>query len=252
MLTITNANKTFIIDASTQIKALDNVSLALANKDFVILIGNNGSGKTTLLNAITGEIKLDTGIISQNNQDITHLSTEKRTKKIAKIAQNPLSSTVAELSVVQNFRLAYLKKNKLGLSFSITATFRKKVKDKIATLNMGLEDKIDQEMGKLSGGQRQALAVLMHTWYRPEILLLDEPTAALDATSAETVMNMIHNIVQDYQIPCILITHHIPDILRYGNRLIQMRQGRIERDLSLSEKSTLTPDTILKWLSAAG
>ncbi|MCS7028784.1 MAG: ATP-binding cassette domain-containing protein [Bacteroidia bacterium] len=249
MLTITNATKTFVIDAYTQIKALDNVSLTLGDNDFVILIGSNGSGKTTLFNAITGEITLDKGSIFQDKENIAYLSTVKRSKKIAKIAQNPLAGTVAELSIVQNFRLAYLKNKKLGLNIAITSNFRQKVKEKVALLNMGLEDKIDQEMGKLSGGQRQALSLLMHTWHKPELLLLDEPTAALDAAAADTVMKIVQRIVQEYQIPCMLITHNIPDMIQYGNRLVQMHKGKIVRDLSLEEKSNLKPEIILKWLS---
>lgn len=249
MLSIENANKVFVTDAHTRIYGLQDVSLSLQKGDFLILIGSNGSGKSTLLNAISGYVTLDTGKIMLNGKEITHLSARERSKNIVRIAQNPASNTVAELSVIQNFRLAYLRKQSIGLKKAITSSFYKDVQEKTATLNMGLEYKLEQEMGKLSGGQRQALALLMHTWHKPDLLLLDEPTAALDVKSADTVMNIVQNIIKEHTIPCILITHSLKDMIQYGNRLIQLQQGKIIRNLSQNQKSRLSVSEILGWLS---
>lgn len=250
MLSIEKATKTFAIDAHTRIYGLKEVSLTLQNEDFLVLIGGNGSGKSTLLNAINGSITLDSGKISLNEKNILPISARKRSKNIVKIAQNPLQNTISELSVIQNFRLAYLRSHRIKLKTGITKAFYREVQDKVATLNMGLEDKLMQEMGKLSGGQRQALSLLMHTcWDKPELLLLDEPTAALDVKSADTVMNIVNTIVKEYAIPCILITHNLKEMIQYGNCLIQLHQGKIIRTLSKQEKADLSPTEVLKWLS---
>jgi len=249
MLHIENATKVFEIDSQTRIYGLKEISLSLQKEDFLVLIGSNGSGKSTLLNAISGNILLDSGKILLHNKEISNFSAQERSKNIVKIAQNPLSNTVSELTVVQNFRLAYLRKKVIGFKMAVTASFYREVQEKVATLNMGLENKLEQEMGKLSGGQRQALALLMHTWHKPDVLLLDEPTAALDVKSAETVMNMVEKIITECKIPCILITHHVKDMIQYGNRLIQMRQGEVVRNLSEFEKSKLSATEILAWLS---
>lgn len=249
MLSIENARKIFVIDEHTHIYGLNEVSLSLQQEDFLILIGSNGSGKSTLLNAISGYVRLNSGKILLNGKEITHLPARERSKNIVRIAQNPAMNTVSELSVIENFRLAYLRNQSITLKKAITTSFYKEVEQKVAALNMGLENKLNQEMGKLSGGQRQALSLLMHTWHKPELLLLDEPTAALDVKSADTVMNIVQNITQQYKIPCILITHSLKDMLQYGNRLIQLHQGKIIRHLTEQEKKKITASEILGWLS---
>lgn len=249
MLSIENVSKVFIIDEYTHTQGLSEVSLHIQQDDFLVLIGSNGSGKSTLLNAISGYITLDTGRILLNNTNITRLSAKEKSKNIVKIAQNPAFNTVSELSVVQNFRLASLRKKGISIKKAITISFYKEVQEKVATLNMGLENKLNQEMGKLSGGQKQALALLMHTWHKPDVLLLDEPTAALDVKSADTVMGMVEKITKQYNIPCILITHNLKEMIQYGNRLVQLHQGKIVRDLSQNQKSGLSASEILSWLS---
>jgi putative ABC transport system ATP-binding protein len=249
MLSIENASKLFVIDEQTRIYGLKEISLSIQKDDFLILIGSNGSGKSTLLNVISGHIILDSGRILLNGKEITHLSAQERSKIIVRIAQNPATNTIAELSVVQNFRLAYLRKKNIGLRKAVTTSFYNEVKEKVAVLNMGLEKKLNQEMGKLSGGQRQALSLLMYTWHKPELLLLDEPTAALDVKSADTVMNIVQKITKEYKIPCILITHNLKDMIQYGNRLIQLHQGKIVRNVSENEKTMLSAPKILSWLS---
>ncbi len=249
MLSIENASKIFVIDEHTRIYGLNEVSLSLQKEDFLILIGSNGSGKSTLLNAISGYIALNSGKILLNGKEITHLSARERSKSIVRIAQNPATNTVSELSVVQNFRLAYLRKRSTGLKKAIDRSFYKEVQEKVSLLNMGLENKLNQEMSKLSGGQRQALSVLMYTWHKPELLLLDEPTAALDVKSADTVMNIVQYITKEHKIPCILITHNLKDMIQYGNRLIQLNQGKIIRNITEQEKQNLSTSEILAWLS---
>lgn len=249
MLRIENANKVFKIDEHTRLYALQEVSLFLAQEDFLVLIGSNGSGKSTLLNAVSGDIRLDTGQILLHQKEITKHSAQERSKYIVKIAQNPGLNTVSELSVIQNFRLAYLRNRRIGIKKGITKTFYQEVQEKIYTLNMGLENKLEQEMGKLSGGQRQALSLLMHTWHKPELLLLDEPTAALDVQSAHRVMNIVAQIVQEYKIPCMLITHNLKEMTEYGNRLIQLHQGKIIREVKGEQKVYLSFTEIIEWLA---
>jgi putative ABC transport system ATP-binding protein len=191
----------------------------------------------------------NSGSISINNSNVTQLSDYQRSKWIARVFQNPLSGTAPDLSIIDNFRLAAIRTQTKGLSIGITNSFKQQVKEQIATLGMGLENKIEQPMGTLSGGQRQALTLLMSVTDACKVLLLDEPTAALDPRSAGVVMQTADKLVRDFKLTSILITHNLKDAYNYGNRLIQMSEGLIIKDIPQSEKLQLSQNDIFNWFT---
>ncbi|MFA6083115.1 ABC transporter ATP-binding protein [Mucilaginibacter sp.] len=247
MIEIANISKTFNTGKPNQVNAISKVSLNIKAGEFVVIIGSNGSGKTTLLNLVAGNILPDNGTITIDGNNVTRLPEYKRSKWIARIFQNPLLGTAADLSIVDNFRLAAIRTQYKGLSIGKNESFKKLVKDKIATLGMGLEDKIEQPIGTLSGGQRQALTLLMSVMDTCKILLLDEPTAALDPRSAENVMRIADNLIKEYSLTAILVTHNLKDAGNYGSRIIQMGEGEILKDVSAIEKSKLKQNDLFDW-----
>ena len=247
MIEIANISKTFNTGKPNQVNAISKVSLNIKAGEFVVIIGSNGSGKTTLLNLVAGNILPDNGTITIDGNNVTRLPEYKRSKWIARIFQNPLLGTAADLSIVDNFRLAAIRTQYKGLSIGKNESFKKLVKDKIATLGMGLEDKIEQPIGTLSGGQRQALTLLMSVMDTCKILLLDEPTAALDPRSAENVMRIADNLIKEYSLTAILVTHNLKDAGNYGSRIIQMGEGEILKDVSAVEKSKLKQNDLFDW-----
>jgi putative ABC transport system ATP-binding protein len=247
MIEIANISKTFNTGKPNQVNAISKVSLNIKAGEFVVIVGSNGSGKTTLLNLVAGNILPDTGTITIDGNNVTSLPEYKRSKWIARIFQNPLLGTAADLSIVDNFRLAAIRTQYKGLSIGKNESFKKLVKDKIATLGMGLESKIEQPIGTLSGGQRQALTLLMSVMDTCKILLLDEPTAALDPRSAENVMRIANGLIKEYNLTSILVTHNLKDAGNYGSRIIQMGEGEILRDVSTVEKSKLKQNDLFDW-----
>jgi putative ABC transport system ATP-binding protein len=247
MIEITNISKTFNTGKPNQVNAISKVNLNIKAGEFVVIVGSNGSGKTTLLNLVAGNILPDTGIITIDGNNVTRLPEYKRSKWIARIFQNPLLGTAADLSIVDNFRLAAIRTQYKGLSIGKNESFKKLVKDKIASLGMGLESKIEQPIGTLSGGQRQALTLLMSVMDTCKILLLDEPTAALDPRSAENVMRIADSLIKEYSLTSILVTHNLKDAGNYGSRIIQMGEGEILRDVSAAEKSKLRQNDLFDW-----
>jgi putative ABC transport system ATP-binding protein len=247
MIEIANISKTFNTGKPNQVNAICNVSLNIKAGEFVVIVGSNGSGKTTLLNLVAGNILPDTGAITIDGNNVTRLPEYKRSKWIARIFQNPLLGTAGDLSIVDNFRLAAIRTQYKGLSIGKNESFKKLVKDKIATLDMGLESKIEQPIGTLSGGQRQALTLLMSVMDTCKILLLDEPTAALDPRSAENVMRIADSLIKEYSLTAILVTHNLKDAGNYGSRIIQMGEGEILRDVSTIEKSKLKQSDLFDW-----
>ena len=215
----------------------------------MVVIGANGSGKSTLLNIIAGNIFVDKGSIKIDGTDVTRWKDFERSKFISRIFQNPLSGTAPDLSIIDNFRLAALRSQSKKLSRGIDATFREKVKSKIAFLEMGLENKLDQAMGLLSGGQRQALTLMMAVMDETKVLLLDEPTAALDPKSSEIVIEKTRQLVDEYKLTAMLVTHDMKYAQRYGNRIIQMVQGKISKDISNTEKSKINTQQIYEWFA---
>lgn len=249
MITLQHISKTYYKGQSNEVKALQPLSLEINQGDFVIIVGANGSGKTTLLNLISGEISPSEGKILIHQQEIQTLPDDKRSKWIAKVFQNPLSGTAADLTVIENFRLAALRAQSKKLKMGIDAAFIQRVKNEIATLGMGLEDKIYQKMGSLSGGQRQALTLLMCKMDELSILLLDEPTAALDPRSANKILQIAKQMNETKQLTTLLVTHNLKDAFEYGNRLIQMEDGKIRRDLTTYEKQNITQNEIFTWFA---
>lgn len=249
MIKIEHINKTFNKGKANEVVALSDVSLRIAQGEYVVVVGANGSGKTTLLNTIAGAILSDSGKILFDDVDMTTVAEHKRSSYIARVFQNPLSGTAPDLTILDNFRLAALRTSTKKLTIGINENFKQKVKEHIAELGMGLENKIDQPIGSLSGGQRQALTLLMSVMDEAKILLLDEPTAALDPKSAKIVLQTADRIIKQYHLTAILITHTLKDAYDYGNRIIQMGEGKILKDLTASEKGKLELKDLFEWFA---
>ncbi len=247
MISFQHISKTFNRGKVNEVQALNDINLEINQGEFVVLIGSNGSGKTTLLNTISGAVLPSQGSIHLLDQEVTKLSEHKRSRWVARVFQDPLGGTAPELSILDNFRLAALRTQSKKLRIGINDSFKKTVRDKIALLGMGLEDKIQQAMGTLSGGQRQALTLLMSTMDHTDILLLDEPTAALDPNSAEVVMQTAEKIIQEHQLTTVFITHDLQEALKYGDRLIQMHRGKVLRDFDAKMKGALTFEDLFAW-----
>lgn len=249
MIELKHISKTFNRGEVNEVQALREVNLHLAAGTFLVLVGANGSGKTTLLNVISGAIAPGKGQIYFKNKEVTSLPEYKRSAWVARVFQDPLGGTAPDLSILDNFRLAALRTRSKGLSIGINEAFKKRVRDAIAGLGLGLEDKLQQPMGTLSGGQRQALTLLMSVMDHTDILLLDEPTAALDPNSAAVVLQTAQRIISQYELTTIMITHNLRESLDFGNRLIQMNRGRIVRDLDEESKKKLTLEETYQWFS---
>jgi putative ABC transport system ATP-binding protein len=247
MIALKNVSKTFNAGKPNEVKALGKLSLEIKEGEFVVIVGSNGSGKTTLLNLLAGTILPNTGSINIVGNDATKLADYQRSKWIARIFQNPLSGTAADLSILDNFRLAALRTKSKGLTIGKNESFKALVHEKIAALGMGLEDKTEQPIGTLSGGQRQALTLVMSVMDECKILLLDEPTAALDPRSAENVMRTADALIKQYSLTAILVTHNLKDAANYGSRIIQMGEGEILKDIPATEKEKLKQAELFEW-----
>lgn len=247
MIELSHITKVFNRAKVNEVTALKDINLQIMEGQFLVLVGANGSGKTTLLNVISGAILPSNGVIRIHDQEVTRLPEHKRSRWIARVFQNPLAGTAPELSILDNFRLAALRTKPKKLVIGINEHFKTTVREKIAGLGMGLEDKLQQPMGALSGGQRQALTLLMSIMDHTDILLLDEPTAALDPHSAEVVMQTAERLIQDYKLTTVLITHNLRDAHRFGNRLLHMTGGRIARDLDAEAKERLGLQDMYEW-----
>ena len=247
MISIKNIHKVFNQSKANQVNAVNGLTLSIDSGEFVVIVGSNGSGKTTLLNLVSGSILPTSGSIEIDGSEVTKLPDYKRSQWIARVFQNPMSGTASELSILDNFRLASIRTKPKGLTIGIKEDFKKQVKEKIALLGMGLENKIDQPIGTLSGGQRQALTLLMSVMDDCKILLLDEPTAALDPRSAELVMRTADKISKEFKLTTILVTHNLKDAYNYGTRIIQMAEGEIIRDIDAAHKSQLKLNELFEW-----
>lgn len=249
MIELNHITKVFNRGKVNEVKALKDVSLRIEEGEFLVLVGANGSGKTTLLNVISGAVLPSSGAVNIDGQDVTRLPEHRRSRWVARVFQNPLAGTAPDLSILDNFRLAALRTKRKQLVIGISEAFKADVREKIAGLKMGLEDKLLQPMGALSGGQRQALTLLMCTMDDTDILLLDEPTAALDPNSAEVVMQTAEQLIKKHGLTTVLITHNLRDAHRFGNRLIHMTGGRIARDLDAAAKEQLALQDMYEWFS---
>lgn len=254
MLEIKNLSKTFRLDSNKENDrlALDNLSVSIKDGEFVTIIGGNGSGKTTLLNMIAGVFPSDEGLIILNGKDITKTKEHRRAKMIGRVFQDPMVGTVATMSVEENLSLAYRRGLRPTLRWGLTGRNRDRFESELASLHLGLESRLFAKAGLLSGGQRQALTLVMATLRRPELLLLDEHTAALDPKTAKTVMDLTETIVSDNNLTTIMITHNMKDAIRYGNRLLMMSEGHIILDVSGNAKNQLTIEELIKKFSNSG
>jgi putative ABC transport system ATP-binding protein len=247
MIRIENVSKVFNAGNVDEVSALKNVSLQIEAGSFVVIVGSNGSGKSTLLNLILGSFFSTSGKIFINENNITQLPGHERSKWISMVFQNPANGTAPDLSILENFRLAALRSSNKTMKIGIDNGFLELVREKIKKLDMGLEDKLNQPMGSLSGGQRQALTLLMGVMDKTDVLLMDEPTAALDPKSAQKIMQLAKEINASLGITIVLITHNLKDALQYGNRLLMFKSGVIEKDVNETEKQKLTLNEMYDW-----
>lgn len=248
MLIMKDISKTFNPGTVNEKCALKNLSLELEDGDFATIIGSNGAGKSTLFNAITGAFYVDRGLIVLDGEDITYRREHLRSKVIGHLFQDPLKGTAPHMTIEENMALAYLRaKTSNHAYFSrINAADKKKFREQLSLLDMGLEDRMKQPVGLLSGGQRQALTLLMATMVTPKILLLDEHTAALDPATAEKVLNLTKQIVAERKITCLMVTHNMKQALELGNRTLMMDSGNIIFDVKGEERAHMSVDDLLE------
>ena len=247
MLKLTNITKTFAPGTVNQKTALCGIDLHLAPGDFVTVLGSNGAGKSTLFSAIAGSIRPDTGSVILDGQDVTALPDYKRSKYIGRLFQDPLKGTAPNMTIAENLALAYLRSSGRHSPFSmVSAAERREFRDRLSQLGLGLEDRMDSPVGLLSGGQRQALTLLMATLVTPKLLLLDEHTAALDPATAEKVLELTKSIVAQNRITCLMITHDISSALQLGNRTIIMNAGKIVGALAGPERANMDEGQLLE------
>jgi len=252
MLHIEDIRKTFNPGTITEKKALSGITLHLNPGDFVTVIGGNGAGKSTLMNAIAGAISVDTGKISIAGEDITKWPEHRRAKFIGRVFQDPMMGTAANMQIEENLALAMRRGKRRTLSWGVQPAERALYREKLALLGLGLENRMTSKVGLLSGGQRQALTLLMATLQKPKLLLLDEHTAALDPKTAKKVLDLTETFVTDGGLTTFMVTHNMKDAIRCGNRLIMMSEGRIIYDVKGDEKKNLRVEDLLKRFDAAG
>ncbi len=252
MLKIEAISKTFNPGTVNAKTALDGLSLHLREGDFCTVIGGNGAGKSTMLNAVAGVFTVDEGSITIDGIDVTHLPEHKRARYLGRVFQDPMTGTAASMQIEENLALAARRGERRTLMPGITKAERREYAERLKILDLGLEDRMTSKVGLLSGGQRQALTLLMATLKKPKLLLLDEHTAALDPKTAAKVLEATDRIVQRDQLTTLMITHNMSDAIAHGNRLIMMKDGRIVLDVSGEEKRALTVEALLAKFKDVG
>ena len=252
MLKLTNITKTFNPGTITEKKVLRGIDLELDDGDFVTVIGGNGAGKSTLLNIIAGVHYPDTGFVSLNDKDMTIVHEHIRAKYLGRVFQDPMMGTAANMSIEENLAMAMRRGKKRGLCWHIKDNEREFYKERLSLLELGLENRLSAKIGLLSGGQRQAITLLMATLQKPELLLLDEHTAALDPKTAKKVLEITDALVKKDNLTTFMVTHNMKDALLYGNRLIMMMEGKIIFDVKGEEKKKLTVEDLLEKFSVNG
>lgn len=250
---IKNIYKTFNAGTVNEKRALNGLSLNLEDGDFVTVIGGNGAGKSTMLNAIAGVWPVDEGQIIIDGVDVTKLSEHKRAKYLGRVFQDPMTGTAATMSIEENMAIAARRGERRGLGWGITKKERERYKEALKELDLGLEDRLSSKVGLLSGGQRQAITLLMASLKKPKLLLLDEHTAALDPKTAAKVLAISDKIIQEHQLTAMMVTHNMKDAIAHGNRLIMMHEGKIIYDVSGEEKKNLkVADLLAKFEEVSG
>ena len=251
MLKIRNLQKTFNAGTVNAKTALSGFDLDIAPGDFITVIGSNGAGKSTMLNAIAGVWKPDYGTIEIDGVDVTNMAEHKRAKFLGRVFQDPMKGTAPDMEIAENLAIAERRGTKRKLIRGCTRKDRVRYREHLAQLGLGLEDRLGAKVGLLSGGQRQAVTLLMATLKKPKILLLDEHTAALDPKTAAKVLEITNKLVTENELTTLMITHHLHDAIKYGNRLIMMDQGQVVVDVSGEEKKNLTIDQLLGLFESA-
>ncbi|MCL2881353.1 MAG: ATP-binding cassette domain-containing protein [Coriobacteriia bacterium] len=252
MLVCKSLSKTFYPGTANERRALSNVSLNLRRGEFVVIIGGNGSGKSTLLNVVSGAIRSDEGRVYIDKQDVTFTSEYKRAAYIGRVFQDPMLGTAASMTIEENLALANRRGKRRGLGSGVTRAERALFKEMLAPLELGLENRLTARVGLLSGGQRQALTLLMASLRDPKILLLDEHTAALDPKTAAKVLEISLQLVQEHNLTTLMVTHNMGDALKFGDRLIMMQEGRIVFEASGKEKQELTVTDLVNRFVSVG
>lgn len=245
MLHVSNVSKLFNSGTIDEKIALIGIELQLNPGDFVTVIGSNGAGKSTLMNMISGVMKPDTGDIIIGDRSVTALPEHRRSRWIGRVFQDPMAGTAPRMTIEENLAMAYLRGKRRGFSFGVSSARRKIFQAELSRLGIGLENRLNAKVGLLSGGERQALSLLMATFTRPQILLLDEHTAALDPSRAELITSLTDEIVRDMNLTTLMVTHNMEQAIRLGNRLVMMDKGRIILDIGEADKQHLTVERLM-------
>lgn len=240
LLTLKSITKIFNKGTQDEKRALDDFSIEVADGDFITIIGSNGAGKTTLLNVIAGTIETDGGQVVVDGQDVTKWPDFQMAQFISRVFQSPTMGTAGDMTIEENLCMAELRGKKRGLKWGVTRDRRTRYREILQVLDLGLEDRLKQSVGLLSGGQRQSLTLLMTTLAMPKVLLLDEHTAALDPRTATKVMDLTDSMVRKNNLTTLMVTHNMTQALKYGNRMVMLHQGRIQLDIQGEEKKKLT------------
>lgn len=251
MLTITNVRKTFNKGTINEKKALNGINLHLNPGDFVTIIGGNGAGKSTMLNMVAGVYPIDCGRIEIDGVNISRDPEYKRARYIGRVFQDPMRGTAANMEIQENLAMALRRGKRRGLSWGIKSNEKDFYREALAELDLGLQTRMSSKVGLLSGGQRQALTLLMATLQKPKLLLLDEHTAALDPKTAKKVLDLTNKIVSEQELTALMVTHNMKDAIQIGNRLIMMHEGRIIYDVAGEEKKKLEVEDLLEKFEVA-
>ncbi|WP_062352439.1 ABC transporter ATP-binding protein [Bacillus kwashiorkori] len=246
MLKLSDVHKIFNEGTVDEKIALNHINLSLKKGDFVTIIGSNGAGKSTLMNIISGLLTPDSGTVFIDGKNVTQIPEYKRSKLIGRVFQDPMSGTAPSMTIEENLAMAYSRNKKRTLKFGVTSKRREFFRESLATLNLGLEDRLNAKVGLLSGGERQAISLLMATFTEPAILLLDEHTAALDPARAQLITEITKDIVEKFELTTLMVTHNMQQALDLGNRLIMMDKGQIILEVNEEEKNDLTIERLLE------
>lgn len=245
MLQVSVIHKTFNPGTVNEVRALRGVDLNIEEGSFVVVLGMNGSGKSTLLNAVAGSFRVDEGSIEIDGRDVSKWQEHRRASLIGRVFQNPFSGTASDMSIAENFAMAASRGKRRGLGWALSKDLMDPLRNRVATLKMGLEDRLDNAIGSLSGGQRQALTLLMATWIKPSLLLLDEHTAALDPKSADQVIALSDEVIEKGGLTTLMVTHSMQQAVNLGDRIIMMNRGQIVHDFRGAEKQRLRAEDLL-------
>lgn len=246
MLNLDRVNLTFNEGTLDEKHALQDINLTMEKGEFLTIIGSNGAGKSTMMNVISGSLLPDVGDVRIGDKPVTHLPEYKRSRMIGRVFQDPMAGTAPSMTIEENLAMAYSRNKSRTLRFGVTKKRKQLFREYLATLQLGLEDRLSAKVGLLSGGERQALSLLMATFTEPELLLLDEHTAALDPSRAELITNLTDEIVKSFNLTTLMVTHNMQQALDLGNRLIMMDKGQIILDVKGAEKDRLTVEKLLQ------